>query len=93
MSATAKVVYEIPEDELKELRQAVAFIKRIAPIIEENAGPWLTATQAAKRLKVSKSHLMRNLKDEIGFSMEGRLCMFHRDNLDAYWAKRFQQSQ
>lgn len=60
-------------------------------ITESKNERWLTSKQAAKYLKVSKSHLLRNLRDQIGCSELGRVIVFDKHDLDKFWEQRKKQ--
>lgn len=53
-------------------------------------GPWLRTAEAAQYLRVSKSHLLINLRDKKikSYTGPGNITVYNIADLDAYWFSR-----
>ena len=73
---------------IKELDDIQASIENLDKRITKSMPHrWMTATEAAIYLSVSRGHLYRKIKDQIPFVEVGSRIIFDRNDLDNYMEK------
>lgn len=87
-TSSQRIVSEVPQETIEKIDRIIHFVEKHEGDIKEKYQRWYNAKEAAKYLRVSLSHLMSNLKDEINYSRQGRTLVFERADLDAYWETR-----
>lgn len=79
-----KSVSEIPDELVQKINATYDYFEKLKYRMEQGGQRWLNTKEAAKYIRVSPSHLIRNLREEIGFSEAGNKFIFDVNDLDAY---------
>ena len=82
-------INSLPQDVIDLIRKNNEYMERLQDRIEAGViGRWLTVSEAAKYVKMSRSSLLNEYKDDIPQSKRKRSIVYDIKDLDAFNEKR-----